>query len=183
MHPRHDVKSRIPCSSIHVKDWPTSGIAMLILRRLLWYMFVMICLFMNTASSAFSTKKFVKGLLLGHALGTKKFGHYDSHYFQQAHMMPYPYPVPYPMQPLISPISSSVATSSVAVATPNALPMTLPMIAPGVGSILPGGFAANGAIGLNGFGLAGGAAINPFGLNLLPQGVINPFGFNGINPL
>lgn len=152
--------------------------AILLLRSLL-VSWTCLLLVVKPSIAGFGSKKFMKGLVLGHALGMKKFIHFPPlHHHHMPHMPTFmPYPVPYPVPPMISPIGSSIATSSVAVATPNAL--TLPMVGPGVGGILPTAFA-NGGIAVNGLGIAGGASINPFGLNLLPQGVISPF---GINPL
>ena len=139
---------------------------------------------LDPGSAGFSSKNFMKGLILGHALGMKKFIHLDAmhgYHHPHHHHLPFPHAppfLPYPVMPVMPPVlGSSVATSSVAVATPNALPMTLPLVG-GAGVLPASTFAANGALTVNGLGLAGSAAINPFGLNLLPQGVISPFALN-----
>lgn len=101
--------------------------------------------------SMYGSKKFMKGLFIGHMLGMKKHHHIPHHM-----ILPpvYPPPIITPPMPVPFPVSAGVG-ASVAVATP----MTLPFGA---------GMTATSTLAANGFG------VNPFGLNLLPQ--INPFG-------
>lgn len=121
--------------------------------------------------SCYGSKKFMKGLVIGHMLGMKKsshhFPHYPHHYHTHMSMGGLgPAVIPAPIGP-----------PAVAVATPTSF--ALPMTAAGASA-----FSINAGL-TTGFGLPGAAplgGISPFGL-VNPGFVapaINPFALNGL---